>query len=182
MLHVNMPLVSGTLSYLNKSILFRDPTLYIKKFADLCQGLMKWTGVITSAEPAPMRWVKCLTWDWWRMTSEKRCCLILSGHGNSHLLLGTINTAGPNTVSVADHAKCTITSFWIFVFCEFLKLTSDQITAHVCRAAEVWQRRWQIVILYMHIAYLVNCFLNFHWNDKISIAHWLLKKGMHTQI
>lgn len=24
-------------------------------------------------------------------------------------------------------------------------------------------------------AYLVNCSVNFHWNDKISIVHWLLR-------
>lgn len=28
----------------------------------------------------------------------------------------------------------------------------------------------------MQSAYLVNCSLDFHWNDKISIAHWLFKK------
>lgn len=42
-------------------------------------------------------------------------CLISSGHGNSHLLLGAINREGPYTVSTrAQRSQCTMKDFWIF--------------------------------------------------------------------
>lgn len=98
----------------------------------------------------------------------RRGCLIPSGYGNSHLLLGTINIAGPHAVRAAGHSapQSGITFFvlrmWVCEAC-------DQDTAHVCQVAEKAEKRSKS-------AYLVHCFLNFHWNDKISVAYRLLEK------
>ena len=119
-----------------------------------------------------MRRVKCLpcrTWDWWQVTSEKRCCLIPSGHGNSHLLLGTINIAGPYTVSAASAPWRVLEFGFLFLWvCEAHSRPDPTTCGQGCGIlTEKIRNR----------AYLVNCFLNFHWNDKISVAQWLLKKG-----
>lgn len=177
----NVATGSAILSNLNNSILFNSKQTHAlpNNVRWPMSRLSKMDWSLRSAEPAPMRRVKCLpclTWDWWRVTSEKRCCLIPSGYGNSHLLLTTINTAGPNTVSAAEQSYCTMKSFWIFVFVSATSWSSLVIRSqHVCRAAKFWQR--MLANRQFKHAYLMNCSLNFHWNDKISIAHWLLKKG-----
>lgn len=142
----NVATGSAILSNLNKSILFNSKQTHAlpNNVRWPMSRLSKMDWSLRSAEPAPMRWVKCLpclTWDWWQVTSEKRCCLIPSGYGNSHLLLTTINTAGLNTVSAAEHSYCTMKSFWIFVFVSATSWSSLVIRSqHVCRAAEFWQR------------------------------------------